>query len=269
VEFVSPSLHNEVSRAPLGSSASLIPEIADVYAHFTALVALAKERFHGELGGKLLLFGQLDVQGAAIALAANIAGAAMLGVDSDLERLRQGIRHGFCDFLVNSLDEALRILKNEVRKKQPVSVCLEGDLATILTEAVDRGLQPDLLAVAEKSAAVETLIQRGAIALDQNPESKNQSQEITWTAESAGARWLPKVDALAAQVLPAGDERLRWLRLAPRYLGRTIGRRHYLRTTAEEAERFAALVAEAMISGAIATKITIERQGPQPHPRPR
>ena len=68
--------------------------------------------------------------------------------------------------MVNNLDEALRILKNEVRKKQPVSVCLEGDLAATLHEAVERGLQPDLLALPGTTDAVETLIQRGAIVID-------------------------------------------------------------------------------------------------------
>src|SRR5271155_5872297 len=116
--------------------------------------SLANERFQGELGGKLLLFGRLDADGAAVALAANISGAATLGVDADSERLRQGIRRGFCDFVVNNLDEALRILKNEIRKKRPVSVCLEGDLVATLQEAVERGLQPDLLALPTTTDAV-------------------------------------------------------------------------------------------------------------------
>jgi len=207
-------------------------------------------------------------RGAALALAANIAGAASLGVDADSEWLRHGIRHGFCDFLVNSLNEARRILKNEVRKKQPVSVCLEGDLAATLVEAVERGLQPDLLVVTEKSAAIKTLIQRGAIALDQGPRPETQSEEITWTAESAAALWRPKVDALAAQVLSA-EERSRWLKLAPRYLGRTTAGKHYLQMTAAEADQFAALASDAMASGTIGTTITIQRQEQQPHQRPR
>jgi urocanate hydratase len=113
---------------------------------FSTLSAMAKEHFQGELGGKLLLYRQLNPQGSAVALAGNIAGAATLGIDDDIERLKQGVRHGFCDFLVNNLDESLRILKNEIRKKQPVSVCLQADFAAMLCEIVDRGVQPDLLA---------------------------------------------------------------------------------------------------------------------------
>ena len=259
MEFVTPSIGNEVSPSKLDGSGSLIPEVAKVYARFSALTALAKERFNGELGGKLLLYGQLDAHGVAVALAANIAGAATLGVDADPERLRQGIRYGFCDFVVNHLDEALRILKNEVRKKQPVSVCLEGDLGAVLAEAVERGFQPDLLAFAEISAPIETLIQRGAILLDPKPEPQAQADEVTWTAESASALWLPKVDALAAQALPGGDERSRWLKLAPRYLGRVMAAQHYLQMTTGEVEQFTKLVADAMALGVIGTRITIQR----------
>jgi hypothetical protein len=168
--------------------------------------------------------------------------------------------------VVNHFDEALRILKNEVRKNQPVSVCLEGDLDTALSEAVERGLQPDLLALSKKFDAVETLIERGAISFYKDLGLEAKSEEITWATESSSALWLPKVDALAAQVLSAGDERLRWLKLAPRYLGRTMAGQHYLQTTAEEAEQLRKLVAEAMGSGVIGTKITITRRQLQPRP---
>jgi len=266
---MSVSLGNEIPAAKSDSPVAVVPCAAEVYGRFSELIALAKERFDGELGGKLLLYGQLDAYGAAVALAANIAGAATLGIDADSERLRQGIRHGFCDFVVNHLDEAVRILKNEVRKKQPVSVCLEGDLAAALAEAVERGLQPDLLAFVEQSDAAETLIGRGAIPLGRDSDPEMQSEEVTWSAETASALWLPKVDALAAQVVPAGDERSRWLKLAPRYLGRAMAGRHYLQMSAEEADRLEKLVSEATASGAIAARITIERRQVQPFPPPR
>ncbi len=264
---MSPSLGNEVSAEPRDIASTLIPEVGDVFTYFSGLIALAKERLDGELGGKLLLYGRLDARGAAVALAANIAGVATLGVDADSDRLRQGIRHGFCDFVVNHLDEALRILKNEVRKKQPVSVCLEGDLASTLSEAVERGFQPDLLARIEQSAAVESLIERGAIVFGHRPVQETQREAVTWTAASAPARWLPQADALAAQVLPAGDERSHWLRLAPRYLGRTMAAEHFLPMTSEEADQFAKLLSDAMASGSMGTRITIQRRQPLPPQR--
>ena len=251
---------NRASPSPESlASVPTLPDAARVYVLFSALTMLAQERFDGELGGRLLLYGPLDAEGAAVALAGNIAGAATLGVDRDGERLKLGVRQGFCDFLVNNLDEALRILKNEVRKRQPVSVCLAGEFRIVLQEIVERGVQPDLLALSGGQAETDLLVERGAMRLEERDAAADPCLiEVRWSAQAAASLWLPKVDALAAGVLPAGDSRLRWLKFAPRYLGRSMAGRRYLRMTAEESGRFSALVAEAVASGAIGTEITIQ-----------
>src|ERR1700722_17524980 len=96
-----------------------IPDSAEVFDHFAALTSAAPAP-----GGALVFYGALDRRGMATAVAANIAGAASLGVDAHVDRAKLALRQGICDFMVNSLDEALRILKNEIRKKQPVAVAL-------------------------------------------------------------------------------------------------------------------------------------------------
>jgi urocanate hydratase len=72
-------------------------------------------------------------------------GAAFLGIDVDAERIKKRLKSGYCDFMVNTLDEALRILKNAVRKKENVSVGLVGNCADIIPELADRGVVPDIL----------------------------------------------------------------------------------------------------------------------------
>ena len=47
--------------------------------------------------------------------------------------------------MVNSLDEALRILKNAVRKKENISVGLVGNCGDIIPELAERGVVPDIL----------------------------------------------------------------------------------------------------------------------------
>jgi urocanate hydratase len=83
--------------------------------------------------------------GGAQPLAATMAGAAFLGIDVDPERIKKRLKSGYCDFMVNSLDEALRILKNAVRKKENISVGLVGNCADIIPELADRGVVPDIL----------------------------------------------------------------------------------------------------------------------------
>jgi len=257
----------------------IVPEVAQVYARFSALTSLAAERFSGELGGKLLLFAHIDIHGAAVAIAGNIAGAATLGIDHDPERLKQGIHHGYCDFLVNHLDEALRILKNEVRKKQPVSVCLNADFTLTLHEIVARGVQPDILAFETNSSAAQALLERGSIVLQDSEDQTGSSPDVrpntspntgpneliavNWTAKSAAALSLPKVDAIAAEVVPPNDPRQRWVKFAPRYLGRAMAGSRYLKMTPEEADRFTNLVAEATNSSKIPTDIAVTCESPK------
>ena len=83
--------------------------------------------------------------GGAQPLAATMTGAAFLGIDVDPERIKKRLKTGYCDFMVNTLDEALRILKNAVRKKENVSVGLVGNCADVIPELAARGVVPDIL----------------------------------------------------------------------------------------------------------------------------
>ena len=68
-----------------------------------------------------------------------------MGVEVDPERIKRRLKSGYCDFMVNSLDEALRILKNALRKKENVSVGLVGNCADVIPELAERGVVPDIL----------------------------------------------------------------------------------------------------------------------------
>jgi urocanate hydratase len=114
-------------------------------AAFQTFYAIARKRFGGELAGKLIVSGGMGAAGGALPLAAAILGAAFLGVDIDGERIRRRIRAGYCDYCVNTLDEALRILKNSVRQQQAVSVGLVGNCADVIPELASRGVLPDIL----------------------------------------------------------------------------------------------------------------------------
>ena len=106
----------------------------------------------GALAGEFIVADSLTGPAATLPLAALLTGACFLGVDSDPEAAKNLLRHGQCDFVVNSLDEALRILKNELRQKAAVAVCLTADVAATFAEMVERGLAPDLLLQAQSSA---------------------------------------------------------------------------------------------------------------------
>jgi urocanate hydratase len=112
---------------------------------FETFSAAGDKHFGGDLAGKLIVSGGMGGMGGAQPLAATMAGAAFLGIDVDPERIKKRLKTGYCDFMVNTLDEALRILKNAVRKKENVSVGLVGNCADVIPELADRGVVPDIL----------------------------------------------------------------------------------------------------------------------------
>ena len=112
---------------------------------FETFSAAGEKHFAGDLAGKLIVSGGMGGMGGAQPLAATMTGAAFLGIDVDPERIKKRLKTGYCDFMVTTLDEALRILKNAVRKKENVSVGLVGNCADIIPELAERGVVPDIL----------------------------------------------------------------------------------------------------------------------------
>ena len=112
---------------------------------FETFAAAGEKHFGGQLEGKLIVSGGMGGMGGAQPLAATMTGACFLGIDVDPERIKKRLRSGYCDFMVTTLDEALRMIKNAVRQKQNISVGLVGNCADIIPELAERGVVPDIL----------------------------------------------------------------------------------------------------------------------------
>src|SRR5579871_3515741 len=112
---------------------------------FETFSAAGERAFGGQMAGKLIVSGGMGGMGGAQPLAATMTGASFLGIDVDPERIKKRLKTGYCDFMVNSLDEALRILKNAIRKKENISVGLVGNCADVIPELAERGVVPDIL----------------------------------------------------------------------------------------------------------------------------
>ena len=111
---------------------------------YETFAAAGRKHFGGDLAGKLIASGGMGGMGGAQPLAATLNGAAFLGIDVDPERIKRRVKSGYCDMMVNDLDEALRILKNAIRKREAVSVGLVGNCADVVPEMARRGVVPDL-----------------------------------------------------------------------------------------------------------------------------
>ncbi len=213
---------------------SLLPRQSFVYQKYLALPAILTRHTGASLEGTLGVCIGLGRDGAELSIAATLAGAAFLGMDPNPQALKLAQQHHACDFVVNSLDEALRVLKNAIRKRQPVAVGLLGSSAEILPRMVERGVQPDFLSdttqhdsSAASLSAKTSLSQRGSMLLNFGPELEAAAfpleplRWVRWT--SPGFQDMKRMDALALSLLPAADAtRRRWLESASAYFYRQI-----------------------------------------------
>jgi urocanate hydratase len=204
---------------------------------FTLLYALRQD-----WGGALIIACGLNPQGAALALASNIAGAVSLNIEDDPAALKEALRSGSCDFIVNTLDEALRAMKNEVRKHRPLSVGLQGDPAHIVEELLERGVSPQLFTDLTNNPAhreaLRSFQSSGALivrfgsshpheadgAIDADALIDTFVHPRQWHLRSFALDTpaaLRAFDAQAVSLIPEGDSfRRKWLQSAPRILQR-------------------------------------------------
>ena len=255
-----------------------MPTVARVRAHYALLCAAAAKQFHaGSLAGHLLLIDGLGDEGDALLIAASIAGAASLVLEAGTEAVRHCVRNGVVDFAVTSLAEALRILKNEVRKRQPIAVLLERQPMSVLAEMVERGAQPDMLRWTAPDPAlkgyIDTMRALGAWSLPSpsatpadspTPDARaNDSQtDVCWRAGEGGTAVLRQLDLLAGQMLPADDlERQNWIARAPRYLSRALRLERCVAMTEGERSAFLVEVEERAQQGALAARVGIDAGG--------
>lgn len=233
---------------------------------YTALLRFAKPGPDGEptLAGQFLYAGELDEEGRALLVAANVLGAASLTFTADSSAQRRAIRDGVVDFVVNTLDEALRILKNQLRKGEPVAVCVASKPQSIEREMEERGVQPDLVTYALSGMArFPPEFQAGARRVEHRAGPATDRSVVTWSAETAAPIWLPKLDTLALECLnpdgagPAELAARRWMRLAPRYFGRLAQDRRIVSCDPAAAQQIFNRVQSAVEQGEIGVPVWI------------
>jgi urocanate hydratase len=154
------------------------------------------------LGGKLLYAGEIGSQSRDLLFAANIAGAASLAATADPAAQRGAIRDGVIDFSVTSVEEALRILKNEIRKRQAVSVAVSMDPERLVEQMLDRGVLPDILPSFVHDRTARFIAQGARQILDSDREG---GEFVSWSVDREFNRWLPKLDGCVQAVIPEND----------------------------------------------------------------
>ncbi len=207
-------------------------------------------------GGCLVLCCGAGCAASGAPAAVSIAGGATLAIDADAAAVKAAMRRGELDFVVNTLDEALRALKNQVRQRRPLSVGLTADVDAALCEMVERGVLPDLLLTGAHQAA-QPILQNESIrelqaagmlvrSIDGPDDDRHTRRSMDPSRDRFGEHYLPAVNAADLRALdervraflPAEDMvRRRWIERVAQYLREARRGGRWVWLTEEERQR--------------------------------
>src|SRR5205823_3814926 len=159
---------------------------------FETFGAAGEKHFDGNLAGKLIVSGGLGGMGGAQPLAATMNGACFIGVEVDPARIEKRLATGYCDHMVQSLDQALQLVDEARKAKRATSVGLVGNCADVLPEMVKRNFVPDYI--------------RPLFCEGKGP--------FRWVALSGDPEDIARTDTLALELFPENAILARWMKLA-------------------------------------------------------
>jgi urocanate hydratase len=118
---------------------------------YETFVEMGRQHFGGDLAGRWILTAGLGGMGGAQPLAATMAGASMLAIECQSDRIDKRLQTGYLDTRADDLEEALDLIMKSVADREPLSVGLLGNAAEVLPELLRRGSRPD--AVTDQTSA--------------------------------------------------------------------------------------------------------------------
>ena len=104
-------------------------------------------RLHGwpSLRGKFVLTAGLGGMGGAQPLAITMNEGVGLIIEVDPARAQRRLEHGYVEYVVDDLEEAMTMVQEALDNEEPRSVGLIGNAASIYPELVLRGVIPDVV----------------------------------------------------------------------------------------------------------------------------
>lgn len=112
---------------------------------YESFVEAGRQFFNGDLTGKVILTAGLGGMGGAQPLAGVFAGAIVLAVDVDPVSIKKRLDTKYVDEVATSLEDALARVEKYKKTGEAKSIALEGNMATVIHQLIDRGFTPDLL----------------------------------------------------------------------------------------------------------------------------
>jgi urocanate hydratase len=112
---------------------------------YEIFMRIAERHFDNNLKGRLILTAGLGGMGGAQPLAGRMAGAIILCVEIDDERIAKRLATGFLDHRARDLDEALTMVEAARRERRATSIGLAGNAADVCEALLARRIIPDVV----------------------------------------------------------------------------------------------------------------------------
>jgi urocanate hydratase len=112
---------------------------------YEIFMRIAERHFNNSLKGRLILTAGLGGMGGAQPLAGRMAGAVILCVEIDEERIAKRLANGFLDHRARDLDEALAMVEAAKREGRATSIALPGNAADVYETLLARRIIPDVV----------------------------------------------------------------------------------------------------------------------------
>ncbi len=112
---------------------------------YETFAAVAEKRFGGTLAGTLTLTAGCGGMGGAQPLAVTMNEGAVLVVDVDPARLRRRVQTRYLDTVADDLDSAIEQVVAAKQRREPLSVGVVGNAATLFPEILRRGVPVDIV----------------------------------------------------------------------------------------------------------------------------
>jgi len=112
---------------------------------YETLGSLARLRGWPSLRGKFVLTAGLGGMGGAQPLAITMNEGVGLIIEVDPARAQRRLEHGYVEFVVDELEEAMTMVQEALDSEQPRSIGLIGNAADLYPELATRGVIPDVV----------------------------------------------------------------------------------------------------------------------------
>lgn len=112
---------------------------------YESFAECARQHFGGSLKGTITVTAGLGGMGGAQTLAVTMNDGVVIGIEVDRTRIEKRIETRYCDMLVETLDEAIKLAIEAKEEGRALSIGLIGNAAEILPEMLARNFIPDVV----------------------------------------------------------------------------------------------------------------------------